>query len=450
VIETTPLHEIFDLTDPDTNVLFGMSLEDARDRVRSGDIEKVRQIDGHFALVAREGQQVRMARSLQIPMRYFIVKQVAGPALLVAHRIDAIKRWLDERGFGDQFHPSYTRMVPAHHVTEIALVGCPDPNPVHQRFFSPRREVWSGDLDAIGERYIGALAAEIRKWLSALPGDEPIGVSFSGGIDSGAVFLTLYHEIGRLGLNPARLKAFTLSVGPGGEDLVQARRFLRELDLQLFHEPVEVPPSYLDLREAIRVIEDYKPLDIQSGAMTLALCRGIRDRYAGWRQLADGDGGDENLKDYPIEENPELTIRSVLNNSLLYHEGWGVDSIKHSLTYSGGLSRGCTRSFAPASHYGFKSFSPFTLPNVVEVAEGIPFIELTDWDHEKLYELKGEIVSRGIRALTGFAMPVFPKRRFQHGALADTGLAERLPENPAAYRRLFQSIFDDPAATETR
>ncbi len=448
MIETAALHELFDLTDPDANVLFGMSLQEARDRVRSGDVAKVRQIEGHFALVAREGQRVRMARSLQVPMRYFIVKQSAGPALLVAHRIDTIKRWLDDRGFGDQFHPSYTRMVPAHHVTEIALVGCPDPNPVHQRFFSPRREVWPGDLDAIGERYIGVLAAEIRKWLSSLPEHEPIGVSFSGGIDSGAVFLTLYHEIVQLGLNPARLKAFTLSVGPGGEDLVQARRFLRELDLQLFHEPVEVPPSYLNLREAIRVIEDYKPLDIQSGAMALALCRGIRERYPSWHHLVDGDGGDENLKDYPIEENPELTIRSVLNNSMLYHEGWGVDSIKHSLTYSGGLSRGCTRGFAPASHYGFKTFSPFSLPNVVEVAEGIPFIELTDWDHERLYQLKGEIVSRGIRAHTGFAMPVFEKRRFQQGALAGGGLAERLPENPAAYRSLFQSIFDDPAATE--
>ena len=48
--------------------------------------------------------------------------------------------------------------------------------------------------------------------------------------------------------------------------------------------------------------------------MNLALLAGIRERYPDWRYLLDGDGGDENLKDYPIEENPELTIRSVLNN----------------------------------------------------------------------------------------------------------------------------------------
>ena len=73
--------------------------------------------------------------------------------------------------------------------------------------------------------------------------------------------------------------------------------------------------------------------------MALALCRGIRRYYPEWKYLLDGDGGDENLKDYPIEDNPELTVRSVLNNLMLYQEGWGVHAIKHSLTYSGGRTR---------------------------------------------------------------------------------------------------------------
>ena len=107
--------------------------------------------------------------------------------------------------------------------------------------------------------------------------------------------------------------------------------------------------DWIDPPKAISVLEDYKPLDVQAGAMMLALLRGIRARYSDWRYLFDGDGGDENLKDYPIEENPELTIKSVLNNSMLYQEGWGVESIKHSLTYSGGQSRGYARSYAPAA-----------------------------------------------------------------------------------------------------
>ena len=58
--------------------------------------------------------------------------------------------------------------------------------------------------------------------------------------------------------------------------------------------------------------------------------------------LVDGDGGDENLKDYPIEENSELTIRSVVNNRMLYQEGWGVESISAATVASPSSSAGST------------------------------------------------------------------------------------------------------------
>src|SRR5438552_18659479 len=112
-------------------------------------------------------------------------------------------------------------------------------------------------------------------------------------------------------MSPARLKAFTLNLG-NGSDIEQARRFLDTLGLCLFLEPIEADLASLDVAETIRVVEDYKPLDIESASMALTLCRGIRARYPDWKYLIDGDGGDENLKDYPIEENPELTIRSVV------------------------------------------------------------------------------------------------------------------------------------------
>ena len=120
-----------------------------------------------------------------------------------------------------------------------------------------------------------------------------------------------------------------------------------------------------------------------------------------------GAGGDENLKDYPLEDSHDLTIRSVLNNTLLYQEGWGVDAIKHSLTYSGGQSRGHVRSYAPGRALGFSGFSPYALPNVIAVAEAIPYVELTQWDPERLYLLKADIVRRGIEAITGLTMPSF-------------------------------------------
>jgi asparagine synthase (glutamine-hydrolysing) len=349
----------------------------------------VGEIDGSFALVAREGKIVRLARSLDRPMRYFLAKRHEGPALIVAQRIDRIWEWLKKNRFETQFHPSYTRMVPAHHIVQIHLIGCPDPDPVYERFFTPVRNAFASDLDQLGQNYIRALAHEIRQWLASLPQQEPIGVCFSGGIDSGAVFLVVYHCLLQMGLNPGRLKAFTLAIQKG-PDLDQARAFLDSVGLGLFLEPIDADASWLEPLQTIQIVEDYKALDVESATMALALCRGIRQRYPQWKFLIDGDGGDENLKDYPIEENLELTVRSVLNNRLLYQEGWGLGTMKHSLTYSGGLSRSYTRTYAPAAHWGFEGFSPFTRPRVIEQAEGIPFVALTNYDVSKLYPLKAK------------------------------------------------------------
>jgi asparagine synthase (glutamine-hydrolysing) len=436
----TTVERLVDLIDPNANVLLNMTNEEAAAAVASGDPARVRAIDGQFAIIQKQGHVVRLARSIGRPMRYFLAKQVAGPCLIVAERMEEIKKQLERDGLGDQFHPSYTRMVPAHYVVEILLVGCPDPNPTYTRYFTPERNSLSPDLDEIGQAYIGALADECQQWLDRIDTKEPIGVLFSGGIDSGAVFLLLYHLLLKRGESPARLKAFTLSV-EGGDDAQQAKQFLEQLDLAMFLEVIDVAREQVDFRNAIRAIEDYKPLDVQAATMTLAICQGIRDRYPDWKFLVDGDGGDENLKDYPIEENSELTIRSVLNNLMLYQEGWGVHAIKHSLVFSGGQSRGHVRTYAPGRVLGFQGFSPYALPNVIGVAESIPFIELTDWNHDRLYALKGEITRRGIEAITGLTMPVFEKRRFQRGAVNELDFDSLFPSDENAYRDAFAEIF---------
>ena len=442
--KTQAMHQyverVVDLIDPSSHRILNMSVEQARARLLDASPEAVRDIDGSFALLAKRDKMVFMARSMDRPMRYFLAKRQEGPALIVAERIDAIYQWLKSEGLDAQFHPSYTRMIPAHHVVQLQLIGCPDPDPQYLRFFAPRRNTLPADSGEIGAAYISALSGEIIKWLRQVPDREPIGVCFSGGIDSGAVFLVTYHLMRKLDMNLGRLKAFTLSI-ENGPDVAQAREFLGELGLELFLEPIESDLAGLDIAQTIRMVEDYKPLDIEAASMALALCQGIRKRYPNWKYLIDGDGGDENLKDYPIEENPELTIRSVVHNSMLYQEGWGVGKIKHSLTYSGGLSRSYVRTYAPARSLGFEGFSPFTRPNVIEVAEGIPFIDLTNYDHEKLYALKGEIVARGVKALTEMSMPVFPKRRFQHGAAPKEAMRSRLPEHEAVYRKKFLELY---------
>jgi asparagine synthase (glutamine-hydrolysing) len=435
-----PVARVINLVPPESQRLLRSSVADAQQRLLDPDASATLQIEGSFALIAQDGQKVMLARSLDRPLRYFLAKAAEGPVLIVAERIDAIAAELARLGWADQFHPSYTRMVPAHHVTTLRLLGCPDPNPVHSRFFDPPRGTLPPDLDLIGRHYVEAVYTELRQWLSAQNHTAPIGVPFSGGIDSGAVLLCLYQLLLNEGQSPARLKAFTLSVDGAGDDAEQACAFLSNTGLEFLGEVIDVPSSALDPMRAVAVIEDYKPLDVECAAVNLALLAAIRDRYPEWRLLVDGDGGDENLKDYPIEENSELTIRSVVNNRMLYQEGWGVESIKHSLTYTGGYSRACVRSYACAREHGFVDFSPYTRPSVIAVAEGIPFAELTAGSHERLYALKGEIVARGIRTVLGLEMPIFPKRRFQHGAMA-AGQANRLfPQSEARYRRHYQAL----------
>jgi asparagine synthase (glutamine-hydrolysing) len=435
-----PISRVINLIPDGSQRLWAVDESEGRRRLLARDMGGVLDIDGSFALVAQDGERVVLARSLDRPLRYFLAKAVDGPVLIVAERIDEIAGELARHGWESQFHPSYTRMAPAHHVTTLRLVGCPDPNPVHERFFDPPRAVLPGDLELVGRHYIEAVYSELRRWLVAQDRTTPIGVPFSGGIDSGAILLCLYKLLLNEGHSPARLKAFTLSVDGEGEDARQAHEFLSRTHLEMFGETIDVPSSTLDPLRAVAVIEDYKPLDVECATVNLALLAAIRERYPEWRLLVDGDGGDENLKDYPIEENSELTIRSVVNNSMLYQEGWGVGSIKHSLTYSGGYSRGCVRSYACARQYGFDGFSPYTRPSVIAVAEAIPFAELTEGSHERLYALKGEIVSRGVRSVLGLEMPVFPKRRFQHGSVSANQVARLFPENEARYRRHFEKL----------
>jgi len=130
--------------------LWSGDLGTARRALLDADPAAVLAIDGSFALVAQDGERVVLARSLERPLRYFLAKAAEGPVLIVAERIDEIRAELERRGWSDQFHPSYTRMAPAHHVTTLRLIGCPDPNPSYQRFFDPPRGTLPPDLDLIG------------------------------------------------------------------------------------------------------------------------------------------------------------------------------------------------------------------------------------------------------------------------------------------------------------
>ena len=388
------------------------------DAVQTADIPTLRDSHGHFAAVARDGQTVRLARTLGLPLRYFVAKMFHGPFLIAADRIDTLFAWCQEQKIGWQFDPLYTRMVPAHYLIEMDQIGCPDPAPRYRRFFAPPIAQGPNDVGAAGQAYVAGALDALTRWLGAIPEGEPIGLAFSGGVDSTSVFLLARHALQQMGRNPDAVRAFTLDLG-GGRDAAQAESVVQELGLRDQWEVVSVAAESVNLEDAIGVIEDYHPLDVECAAVSLCLLRGLRERYPTLRRLLDGDGGDENLKSYPLEDS-DLTLSSVLRNPLLYQEGWGVENFKHSLTYSGGLSRSYVRTYAPAQRYGFDAFSPYTDRAALAAALAIPFETVLGGSVERLYSLKADVVRAGVRSVTGIEMPTPPKRRFQDGAGGDS------------------------------
>ena len=429
----------------------GLSGADERavvEAVRGCDVASLAATDGHFAAIARDGRTVRLARTIGLPLRYFVAKMYHGPFLVISDRMDRLFAWCQEQRIAWQFEPAYTRTVPAHYVVELDQVGCPDPAPRYHRFFEPGIARGPADVDAAGAAYIEAAAAAVERWVSGVPDGEPVAVAFSGGVDSTAVLLLARRAFERLGRDPALVRPFSLDFG-GGHDAAQAERSVSALGIADTWERVSVSPDRFDLEEAIDVIEDYHPLDVECAAAGLCLLRGIRERYPSLTYLLDGDGGDENLKSYPLEDS-DLTLSSVLRNPLLYQEGWGIDAIKHSLVYSGGLSRGYARTYAPAAAAGFTAFSPFTVRSVIASAVAIPFEQVLDGRAERLATLKQDAVSAGVRAVLGIDMPVHPKRRFQDGAAGSPRPRTTKAWCRGVFNRRWQARLRDADAIERR
>jgi asparagine synthase (glutamine-hydrolysing) len=428
---------LIDLVGTRTSGLTGATAGDVVAATSRCDIARLAATDGHFAAIGRDGRTVRLARTIGIPLRYFVAKMYHGPFLVVSDRMDTIFAWCRAQRIGWQFDPVYTRMVPAHYVVEIDQVGCPDPAPRYHRFFEPAAASGSSDVAVTGPAYVAAAYEAVRACLAAIPHGEPIGVAFSGGIDSTATLLLARRACEQLGRDPNLVRAFTLDCG-GGRDAVQAASVVQALGIENTFERIETSADDCSLAEAIGVIEDYHPLDVECAAASLGLLRGIRQRHPGLRYLLDGDGGDENMKSYPLEDS-DLTLSSILRNPLLYQEGWGIDAIKHSLVYSGGLSRGYVRTYAPAAACGFTAFSPFTVRSAIAAAAAMPFEQVLNGSPERLASLKQEVVAAGIRALLGVEMPVHAKRRFQDGAAA----APRPRVGKAWCRQVFDRLWQE-------
>ena len=213
---------------------------------------------------------MRLARTLDRPMRYFLAKRQEGPALFVADRIDTLHQALAAEGLADQFHPSYTRMVPAHHVVELRLVGCPDPDPdvhavLHARRATCCRRTSTRSAAATSARSPARCASGSRA-SSGRGHGEPIGVAFSGGIDSGAVFLVTYHAMRRARAVAGAAQGVHAQPRRRAATWIRRARSSTRSGLAMFLEEIAADPADLDLDETLRALEDYKPLDVECAA----------------------------------------------------------------------------------------------------------------------------------------------------------------------------------------
>ena len=80
----------------------------------------------------------------------------------------------------------------------------------------------------------------------------------------------------------------------------------------------------------------------------------------------------------------------------------------------------------------------------------IPFEQVLDGRLDRLYTLKQEVVSAGIRAVLGIDMPVNPKRRFQDGAGHPRGRVTKAWCRNVFNRMWEERLRDTPDALDRR
>src|SRR5690242_4725125 len=73
-----------DLVGARSSGLTGAREPDVVSAIRRCDASTLAATDGHFAAIARDGRTVRLARTVGIPLRYFVAKMYHGPFLVVS------------------------------------------------------------------------------------------------------------------------------------------------------------------------------------------------------------------------------------------------------------------------------------------------------------------------------------------------------------------------------
>lgn len=438
--------ELENLLDPGLNKLYNVDLDRALAMLRNGQLND---INGEFALASfakdERGRTVFVgARSIGVPAR--VACQLITPThtrFIVAHTIREIREvWERHLAAGTggvkPFDPTYTEMFPAFYRVVINHQAIRDkqhgwflPNPEYGLYDST--EFFPPSVDLIGEAYIHAVRNVVQDQLRLIPDAEPIGLALSGGADSALVAAVLSDSLQSVTRqNPVIL--FTLAIDGGGSDLAQARSVADLLqrrygrDRVPFH-VISVRSSAVNagrlMEEAAGVLEEHHVRDVECGMAGLLLYRSVQQKIAASevppiRFDFNGDGGNENFRDYPLVDEGYgiIELNNVHALPFLYLLGYHRTMRASSDTFSGGLSRAYTRTFNPARKFGVRTFSPLIDRRVIDVGRRIPLAALTPTP-QQLHALRGEAVRAGVKQVIGLDLPVFPKARFQEGCAAD-------------------------------
>lgn len=151
------IERLVDLTDPTANVILNnMSPAAAAEAVALGDPERVRAIDGQFAIVQKHGKIIRMARSLGRPLRISLPNGMPGRRWLSPNGLIRSANIWRAKGWGISFDPpdangagssldGNCRRLPRSE-PHVDAVFQPDPQPIADRSRRYRSRLHRGAL----------------------------------------------------------------------------------------------------------------------------------------------------------------------------------------------------------------------------------------------------------------------------------------------------------------
>jgi len=137
--------------------------------------------------------------------------------------------------------------------------------------------------------------------------DLPIGVVFSGGLDSAAM-------LALAAANHPNVTAFTAGF-PGSEDVAVARRYCEEAAIPQVVVPLKSEDLIAGLRPTIRQSEQFEPVDVMDASVIGCVFKSVA--HQGIKIALTGDGSDELLAGYDLFEthpDPDALMRYRLWN----------------------------------------------------------------------------------------------------------------------------------------